>query len=76
LYTHSQVRVLDGVLEIQGFRMNRIVLVSALGLSVAVVLKLAGVHWAVVGIIGFTVMIALLASSFRSVWMPQGEVDA
>jgi hypothetical protein len=55
---------------------NWIVFVSALALFVAVVLKLAGVNWAVVGIIGLIAMIALLVSSFRGVWMPQDEEAA
>lgn len=56
--------------------MNWIALISALALTVAVVLKLAGVNWAVVGIIGLIAMIALLVSSFRGVWMPQDEETA
>ncbi len=56
--------------------MNWIALVSALVLTVAVVLKLVGVHWAVVGIIGFLAMIALLASSFRNVFLAKEEAEA
>jgi hypothetical protein len=65
--------VLDGVPETRGCGVNWIALVSALALFVAVVLKLAGVNWAVVGIIGLIAMIALLVSSFRNVWMPESE---
>ncbi len=53
--------------------MNRIALVSALALIVAVGLKFAGVNSSLIGGLGLIAMIALLASSFRSVWMPESE---
>jgi uncharacterized membrane protein len=65
--------VLDGVLEIQGFDMNRIALVSAFTLLVAVGLKFMGVNSSLVGGLGLIAMIVLLISSFRSVWMPESE---
>jgi hypothetical protein len=65
--------VYDGVLEIRGFGVNRIALVSAIALIVAVGLKFAGVNSSLVGGIGLIAMIVLLISSFRSVWMPQDE---
>jgi hypothetical protein len=52
---------------------NRIALVSALALIVAVGLKFVGVNSSLVGGLGLIAMIALLVSSFRSVWMPQDE---
>ena len=52
--------------------MNLIVWVSALGLLVAVVLKLKGVTSSLVGLLGLTAMIALLISSFRTVFFGHG----
>lgn len=56
--------------------MNVIVWVSALGLIVAVGLKLAGVTSSIVGALGLTAMIALLVSSFRAVFFGNDEVKA
>ncbi len=56
--------------------MNWIALVSALGLIAAVGLKFAGATSSLVGLIGLTAMIALLVSSFRSVFFGNEEVES
>lgn len=48
--------------------MNTLAIVSSVVLVGAVVAKLAGASWALVGIVGFIAMIALLISSFKSVF--------
>jgi DMSO/TMAO reductase YedYZ heme-binding membrane subunit len=51
--------------------MNTLAMVSSVVLVAAVVAKLAGASWALVGLAGFIAMIALLVSSFKSVFFEE-----
>ncbi len=54
--------------------MNTLAIVSSVALMIAVVAKLAGASWTLVGVVGFIAMIVLLASSFKSVFF-KDEVE-
>jgi hypothetical protein len=54
--------------------MNLVVLSAGIVLLLGVILKFLGVHLAVVGVLGFYSMVALLISSFNSVFF-QSEVE-
>jgi hypothetical protein len=56
--------------------MNLMVLSAGIVLLVAVILKFLGVQLAVVGILGFCSMVALLISSFKTVFLlPKVELQ-
>jgi hypothetical protein len=55
--------------------MNLVVLSAGIVLLLGVILKFLGVHLAVVGVLGFYSMVALLISSFKTVFLlPKDEM--
>jgi hypothetical protein len=55
--------------------MNTLAMISSVVLVAAVVAKLVGASWALVGLVGFIAMIVVLISSFKSVFFENKEAE-